>query len=63
MTKPLPSIPIKVGDGLLIYERRACLEVVATMTTMDGHATISRKIPWDMLIESAKRCRPEVFRK
>lgn len=63
MTSPShsPITPIKLNDGLIIYERRDGLELVATMTTMTGHATISNRIPWDFIIRSAKKCRPELF--
>ena len=57
------SEPIRIGDGALIYERRQFLEIIFTETTPTKMTTITRKIPWALLIESARRCQPEHFSK
>jgi hypothetical protein len=52
-----------VLDGVLIYERRRFLEIIFTETTPTTMTTITKQIPWHVLIESAKRCQPEKFQK
>ena len=50
-----------VLDGVLIYERRRFLEIIFTETTPTRMTTITKKIPWSVLIDSAKRCQPKQF--
>lgn len=50
-----------VLDGVLIYERRRFLEIIFTETTPTKMTTITKQIPWPVLIESAKRCQPKHF--
>jgi hypothetical protein len=56
------SEPI-VMDGVLIYERRQFLEIIFTETTPTKMTTITKKIHWPVLIQSARRCQPEQFQK
>jgi hypothetical protein len=58
--KPCRQDPTRLESGVSYYERRNYVEV--HINNIFGIPTIGR-IPWDALIASAKRCRPEEFSK